>query len=102
MILKCKPVYNFQSIEFEYVINEMDFEEESKRMFEIYNLILKGLQQVAPEQPALAKPVAPKKEPKKELLTLGQKNFLTSLGIPFDDTTTKEEANELIKKATRK
>lgn len=101
MLLKCKPVYNFQSIEFEMDIDITDASD-LNAVFNLYFNILEGLKKIAPEQPALAKPVAPKKEPKKELLTLGQKNFLTSLGIPFDDTTTKEEANELIKKATRK
>lgn len=87
MIFKCKPVYNFQSIEFEYEVNS---EEDSQKMFETYKKVLQGLQECAVEQPALAKPVPAK--PKEEMATPGQINYLISLGL------LPEEANKLTKK----
>lgn len=87
MLVKCKPVYSFQSVEFEYEVNSP---EDMEAMFLIYKQMLDGLQKVAVEQPALAKPVPAK--PKEELATQGQVNCLINLG--FDE----QEARRMTKK----
>lgn len=95
MIVKCKPVYNFQSVEFEMEVNS---EEEKNKMFKIYDSMLKGLQEIAVEQPALQKPVAAK--PKEEMATEGQIKFLIGLGLNVEEAKglTKKQAAERIRK----
>lgn len=114
MILKCKPTYNFQSVEFEYEIPEGEpFDETVKIMFEsIYKPILEGLMSVAPEQPKGAPYVdysykskvktiteedLPKKEPT-EPATEGQINYLVRLGVPKKEAAklSKQEAWKMI------
>ena len=100
MIVKCKPVYNFQSIEFEFQLDPASdtYDEEIAEMFNIYYDMLNGLKNIAPEQPAQPKPVA-KKETKEEPATPGQKNYIKSLGLPCPDNLTKKEAFEMINNA---
>lgn len=93
MIVKCKPVFNFQSIEFEMEVNnEIDFNLMSER----YKKILDMLQEIAPEQ----QKASTKKEKKEEMSTIGQQNFLLGLGIPREVTEkmTKKEASAEISK----
>lgn len=100
MLVKFKPVYNFQSAEFEINIDvdSEEYDEQIAVAFSIYNDLLVGLKNVAPEQPAQPKPVA-KKTTNEEPATKGQLNYLDSLGIPYSDNITKKEAFELINKA---
>ena len=74
MNMKFKPVYNFQSVEFEMEIeNEQDLDK-SKRL---YKAILEMLQEVAVDQPAQVKQVTPK-EP---MATDKQVATLIKLGV---------------------
>lgn len=74
MIIKFKPVYNFQSVEFEAEINSP---EDLEKAFNSYKICLEKLQQIAPEQPAQPKAAAPK-EP---MATEKQKALLIKLGL---------------------
>ena len=87
MLVKCKPVYNFQSVEFEMEINSPD---DTEKMFIIYKEILDGLQKIAVDQPSPTK--APVK-PKEEMATPKQVECLVNLG---ED---EEEMKKLTKKA---
>ena len=75
MLVKCKPVYNFQSVEFETEVNSP---QDEKAMFELYRRILEGLKEVSIEQPPLAKPVPVKQEIK---ASPKQVNLLIKLGV---------------------
>lgn len=87
MIVKCKPVYLFQSIEFDWdVKSPKDLEE----MFGMYERILKGLIRIAPEQ---QKQTVNREPP----ATTKQKEIMKAYGIPFTSTTTMSEASALIK-----
>ena len=74
MLMKFKPVYNFQSVEFEMEVNGPA---DLSNAFKWYKQILIELQKVAPEQPALVKQVAPKEA----MATDKQVATLIKLGI---------------------
>ncbi len=97
MIFKCKPTYNFQSIEFEW---EAGTELELEAMFNLYDHIIKKLQEIAPEQPTNNV----KKESKKKSVpaTERQLEILENFGIPYEKDITKAEASELIKISMQK
>ncbi len=88
MVFKCKVVYDFQSVEFEY---EVDGAGEMERMYEIYKAILNGLKEIADETPNPSK-MPQKKANKEEMASAGQVNYLISLGL------SREEAEKLTKK----
>ena len=98
MVIKCKPVYNFQSLEFEVEIDPKNLQEVNG-LFTIYNTMLQGLQRIAPEQPAQAKPVAKAQKPKEEMASEGQINWLIGLGVPEEEarSMTKKKAAETIR-----
>lgn len=94
---KCKPTYQFQSIEFEMTGNgSPEFLEE---LFSIYNRILEGLIKISPEQQTLVKSSKKPEKPAEELATDKQKEIMTRFGIKFTEKTTKKEANGLISKS---
>lgn len=73
MLMKFKPVYNFQSVEFEKEINDerdLDFVKET------YKKVLEMLQEVAPDQPGPVKP-----QPKEAMASDKQVATLIKLGI---------------------
>lgn len=72
MIMKFKPVYNFQSVEFEMEINGTDLEEAKN----LYKAVLDMLQEVAPDQPGPVKP-----QPKEAMASDKQVATLVKLGI---------------------
>ena len=74
MIMKFKPVYNFQSVEFEMEIKTPN---DLANAFYWYETILEGLQKVAVDQPAQVKQVTPK-EP---MATDKQVATLIKLGV---------------------
>lgn len=98
MVVKCKPVYNFQSVEFEYEIHDGN-PKDIEAMFMIYKQLMDGLQKVAVEQPALAKPVAKPQKPKEEMATPNQVQLLVSFGEDEEEVRklTKKEASMRIK-----
>ena len=92
MIMKCKPVYQFQSVEFDYNINSpADLTE----MFDLFNKIIKGLQEIAPEQ----QKATVNREP---LASEKQRQIMKANGIPFTAATTMSEATALIKESMQK
>lgn len=104
MIVKCKPVFNFQSVEFEMEVDPTseDYSDQLGVLFDVFNDMLEGLQDVAPEQQKVQS-VAPKSaKPSTPLATDGQKRYLRAMGIPFDEDLTKAEADNMIKKASGK
>lgn len=82
LIIKCKPVYDFQSVEFEYVV-DLDEPQTIEEMFTLYDTIIEGLKNVAPEQPN-QKGGTPKK-PQAERATEGQIKCLVGLGYSREE-----------------
>lgn len=91
MIMKCKPTYQFQSIEFDYNVNSSA---DLPDMFKLYDKVLKGLMEIAPVQDT--KQVQKSAEP---LATPRQKEIMDNYGIKYTDKTTQKQAYELIKKS---
>lgn len=98
MIIKCKPVWNFQSLEYEMDV-DLENEESINQVFDIYDKMLTGLQAIAPEQTKVQQ-VAPKSAtPKEPMSTENQQNYLLGLGVPIKESKkmTKKEASNMIK-----
>ena len=97
MIFKCKPTYNFQSIEFEW---EAGSDEDLEPMFKLYDTIVKKLQEIAPEQPANTV----KKEPKKKVVPATEKqlSIMDKFGIKYPEDCSLELAQKLIKENMQK
>ena len=94
IVCKCKPTYNYRSIEFEYVLTP----ENRGDMYRLYKDFLFFLQATAPEQDTKGR--APKKSKVKEkLATEKQREVMKKYFIPFDDETTLKEAQEKIQQA---
>lgn len=81
----CKPCYNFQSIEFNFVGTEDDVPE----MMEMYAKLLEKLQEIAPDQSPV-KSSAP-------AATEKQLKLLKQLGVKTSGKLTMEQAKQLIK-----
>ena len=95
MNMKCKVVYDFQSIEFDYEVNN---KEDEKNMFATYKALLEGLKQLGDEIPNPNKNA--KKQPvKEEMATAGQVKFLVNMGFSEEEAKrmTKKQAWEKIK-----
>ena len=90
LILKCKPTYNFQSIEFEWEIRNP---EDQEYMFAIYKELLDGLISIAPNQ---------EKADEIEPATEKQLEILNKFKIKHKANVSKEEANKLIQKSLKK
>ena len=100
MIVKCKPVYNFQSVEFEYEIDPKN-ENTIIEMFTVYRTILLYMKNVAPEQEKIntfSKP-KPKPKPAVRMMSQAQRNWLINLGVDEEDLEdlTYDEASDMIK-----
>ena len=89
MTFKCKPVWQFQSVEFDYTVNNP---KDLADMFELYEKVLKGLMDFAPDQ---QKQVVNREPPATEK----QREIMRINGIPFTALTTKSEAQRLIEKS---
>lgn len=94
---KCKPTYNFQSIEFEW---ELDLDDGNSicNMFDLYDDLLENLQLSAPVQPTAQK----KEEVVEDPATEKQLQILNKFKIKHSPNVSKREANELIQKSMRK
>ena len=95
MVFKCKVVYDFQSIEFEYEANGKD---DTEKMYSVYKAILTGLKEIADETPNPSK-TPQKKANKEEMASAGQIKYLEGLGFPREqaEKLTKKEASLKIK-----
>ena len=93
----CKPVFNYQSVEFDWVIpyecTQLDLED----MEYFYTKMLAMLVRVSQNAPQkdVSKPVAPVEEPASEK----QKEILRNFHIDFKPDITKKQAHALIKKS---
>ena len=86
---KCKPCFNFQSVEFEY---EVSTKEDIEDMMAIYKLFLDGLQNIAPVQTVAKQP-----EKQVELASEKQVELARKIGLKLPKDCSKEEAQKLIK-----
>ena len=93
MIFKCKPVWLFQSVEFDVEVKDS---EDLKKLFDIYEKVLKELIRIAPEQQK--NPIINREPP----ATTRQKEIMKSYGIPFTSSTTMSEASKLIEASRQK
>jgi hypothetical protein len=87
---KCKPTYNFQSIEFEIECSEMNLEP----MFSLYRRVVEGLISVTPDQPKngiTAKPASAK-----------QIEIMDRFHIPYQPGISYDQADEKIKESYAK
>lgn len=90
MLMKCKPTYQFQSIEFDYSVNSAA---DLPDMFKLYEKVLKGLMEIAPIQEKQAQ--LPKDPP----ATQRQKDIMDLHGIKYKPDCTTKEAQVLIQKS---
>ena len=89
MTFKCKPVWQFQSVEFDYTVNNP---KDLADMFELYEKVLKWLMDFAPDQQkATVNREPPATDKQREIMRIN--------GIPFTALTTKSEAQRLIEKS---
>lgn len=95
VLVKFKPVYNFQSAEFEMLV-DFDNPDSVDKAFATYNQCLVKLKELAPDQPKLVD------VPKVELATEKQKENMDKFGIKYTNKTTKEEARKLITESMKK
>ena len=86
MLMKCKPTFQFQSVEFDYNVQTSA---DLQPMFDLYNLVLKGLMEIAPIQEK-------QQQPKEPLATPKQKEIMDRFNIKYNATTTAKEAQKLI------
>lgn len=94
MILKCKPVWAFQSVEYEVEVDPNN-PKEIAEAFDFYSTVLNKLMEIAPEQSKqVAQPV--------KMPSDAQKELMRKFGIPFTAQTTAKEAQELIQKSVDK
>ena len=86
--MKCKPTYQYQSIEFDYNVNSKD---DLAPMFDLYSKVLKGLMEIAPiqEKTLPAEPPATQK----------QKDIMDRFGIKYNPNVTSKQAQQLIQKS---
>ena len=93
----CKPVYNYQSVEFDWFIPYECTQESLRHLEDFYTKMLEMLVRVSQNAPQAEakKPVAPVEEPASEK----QKEILRNFHIEFKPDITKKQAHALIKKS---
>lgn len=98
LLMHCKPVFNFQSIEFDIVVNPND-PESMEYMKGVYSQVLNCLMAVAVEQPN--QPGAKKEPPLEDRPTVKMIEIMDKYGINYDKYTTKKQAQALIEKSLK-
>ena len=95
--IHCKPVYNYQSVEFDWDIHQDTTEEDWETIEFIYSKALEMLVRVSQNAPQVEakKPTAPVEE----LASEKQKEILRNFHIDFKPDITKKQAHALIKKS---
>lgn len=94
----CKPVYNYQSVEFDWpIVTGVTLERDLAEMEWYYSKMLEILVRVSQNAPQVEakKPVAPVEE----LASEKQKEILRNFHIDFKPDITKKQAHALIKKS---
>ncbi len=98
--IKCKPVFNFQSVEFDWDVSN---EEDLDLMFVWYKKCLDKLIEIAPDQSNRGERDGSKKSVDREpLATEKQREIMRIHGIKFTSSTTRSEATELINQSMNK
>ena len=97
LLVHCKPVYNYQSVEFDVVIHKGLEEVDFTYMENLYKGMLEMLVRVSQNAPQAEskKPVVPVEEPATEK----QKEILRNFHVEFKPDITKKQAHALIKKS---
>ena len=98
LLMHCKPVFNFQSIEFDIVVNPND-PESMEYMKGVYSQVLNCLMAVAVNQPN--QPGAKKEPELEDQPTKKMKDIMDKFGINYDKYTTKKQAQALIEKSLK-
>lgn len=98
ILLHCKPVYNFQSAEFDMVVDYKD-PESMNELENAYIAVLAMLQRVAVDQPAQVKPRALPSE--EDRPTPKMLEIMDRFGIEHNQYTTKKQAQALIEKSIK-
>lgn len=91
VICKCKPTYNFQSIEFEWKLTKENYSD----MFQLYCDLLQFMIENAPEQ--MTKPGKPEPKEPEEPATEKQIALLNKLGVKIPKNLSLKQARILIK-----
>lgn len=97
MILKAKPCFNFQSVEFEMEINTT---EDWKRFLNLYAKIYNGLKAIAPEDPSKAKKTL-KPVKVEDPATDSQLEIMEKHGIEIPPNCSRKQASKLIEKSIK-
>ena len=97
-VIHCKPVYNYQSVEFDWEINLCDPAADLERMENIYLGMLQMLVRMS-EQVPQREAGKPSSAPVEELASEKQKEILRNFHIDFKEPLTKKQAHALIKKS---
>ena len=100
LLVHCKPVFNYQSVEFDWEVAISDeelFQQNLEAMERFYSRMLEMLVRVSQNAPQAEtkKPAAPVEEPASEK----QKEILRNFHIDFKPDITKKQAHALIKKS---
>ena len=97
LTIHCKPVYNYQSVEFDIDIHDGLQEVDFAYMESLYKGMLEMLVRVSQNAPQAEakKPAAPVEE----LASEKQKEILRNFHIDFKEPLTKKQAHALIKKS---
>ena len=99
MILKAKPCFNFQSVEFEAEINNNQDWEEFLRW---YSRIYKALQKIAPEDVGKSGKKPQPKKPMQDPATEAQISIMEKHGIEIPPNCTRKRASKLIEESITK
>lgn len=97
LTVHCKPVYNYQSVEFDVEIHKGLQDVDFDYMENLYKGMLEMLVRVSQNAPQkdVSKPV----QPQEELASEKQKEILRNFHIDFKPDITKKQAHALIKKS---
>ena len=98
MVLKAKPCFNFQSVEFEMEINT---KEDWDRFIAIYTRCYKALKAIAPEDPSKAKKTL-KPVKVEDPATEAQISIMEKHGIEIPPNCTRKRASKLIEESITK
>ena len=90
LVFKCKPCYQFQTIEFDFVTYRFD---DLEAMKGLYKKCLEILMEIAPEQ---------QKKVPEALATEKQRQIMKINDIPFTAQTTAKEAQTLIEESIKR
>lgn len=99
MILKAKPCFNFQSVEFEMEVKtNLDW----KEFLSLYARIYNGLKAIAPEDVGKSGKKQQPKKPMQDPATEAQISIMEKHGIEIPPNCTRKRASKLIEESITK